>query len=557
MSALEELALAEMEQDGYAPEPKRATASKPRKRPRSVDGIAATDSEGRPRKQADMLLDIGRRHELFHGPDGTAYARAGVAVYAIESSQYREVLAARFLDIADKGCGRNALADAITTLSSLAKHRGERRDVHLRTGTHGAGLAIDPGRDDWHMIEITADGWQWCANPPMFRRTSAMGKLPEPGAPDFSRIWRYLNVAEEHRVLVAGWMLAALRPTGPFPILFLAGEQGTGKSTAARVLRKLIDPSASLLRAPPKDVQDLLIGALNGWVLALDNLSYLGPQLSDGLCRIATGGAISGRTLYTNAEETLIEVQRPAIVNGIEDLATRPDLAERGLHVDLDVIESRLPESEFWRGFDNDAPHIFGAILAGIAASIRDHTTIQLGRLPRMADFAQWAAAGIGPLGFTADEFMTAYRDNQNIGMGAGVDSSPVGRVLLEWIRNRREWAGTAANLLSALEGFADESTRRSHAWPKSPRGLSGAIKRLAPALRIQGIEVEQDRSAQARNIRLCNLPEQPSQPSQPSFARHGNDANDANDDDDGLSPGLHVVADCPRCDGEGCQWCR
>src|SRR5690606_10811672 len=118
------------------------------------------------------------------------------------------------------------------------------------------------------------------------------------------------------------------------PAMHLSGEQGTGKSTQARAVRRLIDPSASPLRAPPKEVRDLLVGALNGWVLAIDNISSINAQLSDALCRLSTGGSISERSLYTNCDEILIEVQRPIILNGIEDMAARPDLAERGLHIE-------------------------------------------------------------------------------------------------------------------------------------------------------------------------------------------------------------------------------
>jgi len=36
---------------------------------------------------------------------------------------------------------------------------------------------------------------------------------------------------------------------GPYPVLCLAGEQGTGKSTLARLVRSLIDPASAPLRS--------------------------------------------------------------------------------------------------------------------------------------------------------------------------------------------------------------------------------------------------------------------------------------------------------------------
>src|SRR5207249_4833322 len=103
------------------------------------------------------------------------------------------------------------------------------------------------------------------------------------------------------------------------------------KSTTAKLLRLLVDPSVSLIRTPPKDDRDLLIAASNSRVVAYDNLSGVTPWLSDGLCRLATGGGFSTRELYTDSEEVFFDAKRPIILNGIDHLAERADLAERAV----------------------------------------------------------------------------------------------------------------------------------------------------------------------------------------------------------------------------------
>ena len=129
---------------------------------------------------------------------------------------------------------------------------------------------------------------------------------------------RYINVKDDAswRQLI-GSLLATVSPAGPYPVLLLTGEQGSAKSTAARVIRSLIDPSESPLRAEPREVRDLLIAARNGWVVALDNLSGMPSWLSDALCRLATGGGFATRALYTNEEEVILDAQRPTVVTGI------------------------------------------------------------------------------------------------------------------------------------------------------------------------------------------------------------------------------------------------
>src|SRR5262249_19798470 len=155
------------------------------------------------------------------------------------------------------------------------------------------------------------------------------------------KLWEFLNVAEADRPLIAAWLVAALRPTGPFPVLCLFGEQGSAKSTTARFLRALVDPSTAPVRAEPRDPRDLAIAAGNGWAVCLDNVSHLTPQLSDALCRLSTGGGFSTRMLYCDDEECIFQAQRPAIVNGIAEVAERPDLLDRSLMVCLPTIRER------------------------------------------------------------------------------------------------------------------------------------------------------------------------------------------------------------------------
>ena len=60
-----------------------------------------------------------------------------------------------------------------------------------------------------------------------------------------------------------------------------------------------------------------MIAATNGWCLAFDNVSVIQAWLSDALCRLATGGGFATRGLYTDDEETIIDAQRPVVLNGV------------------------------------------------------------------------------------------------------------------------------------------------------------------------------------------------------------------------------------------------
>lgn len=469
--------------------------------------VDAFTSDGKPRKQSDVLIDIGRTHDLFHGTDATTYARVGPAVHIIDSTRYREILATSYMQLARKGANRNALTDATITLSAYARE-GTRHPVWVRTGQHEGGIAIDLGGDDHAAIVVSAQGWRVaCESPIRFRRAGKIRPLPVPVAPgEFARLWRYLNVAPQDRVLVAAFLLSALRPSGPYPILAWSGEQGTGKTTGARVVCALVDPCGKALRSAPKEVRDLMVGALNSWMPAFDNLSWMPAPLSDALCCLSTGGAISERTLYTNAEETLIEIMRPVIMNGIEDLANRPDLAQRCIHIELEPLAQMRDEATFWRDFERDAPNILAGLLDALAMAVRNVASVKVDRLPRMADFALWACAGLPALGFSAESFLESYRANNDNGLTAALDGSAFGQYLVQFARTAGEWEGTAAGLLTAVSVLASEAEKRSRSWPKSPRATGGAVRRLAAALRLSGIDVVTDRDpgkSRARKIHL------------------------------------------------------
>jgi hypothetical protein len=150
-----------------------------------------------------------------------------------------------------------------------------------------------------------------------------------------------------------------------------------------------------------------------------------------------------------------------------------------------------------------------------------------------MADFAMWAAAGMVPLGFTAEQFMSAYRANIQDGQTSSVDSSPVGEAVTRLMAIHPKWIGTATELIAALAHVSDDAMTRNPAWPKSARWMTGAITRLAPALRAKGIGIDRQRSGDARLISLCRKGNLSSLASLPSCG----DASDAND---GKNPLLH-----------------
>ncbi|MDN5882177.1 MAG: hypothetical protein L0H37_07380, partial [Nitrosospira sp.] len=125
----------------------------------------------------------------------------------------------------------------------------------------------------------------------------------------------------------------------------------------------------------------------------------------------------------------------------------------------------------------------------------------------RMADYVAWAEAGTRAMGFAPGAFTKTYIENQEQGVGDGLESSAAGMALLKLLESRNSWNGSANDLLEALSDHVEEDVRRSKAWPKTPRGMRSVIARLTPALRSNGIGVEYTRTgARGRTITLSHI---------------------------------------------------
>jgi hypothetical protein len=465
------------------------------------------ESGGRGPSQSDILIELAVRAELFHASNGVAFADLDVdghrETWPVRTKGFRRWLAREFYESTGGAPGSEALQSALNVIEAKAHFDGPEREVHVRVGGVEGKLYLDLGDDLWQAVEIDQSGWRVIESPPVrFRRAAGVKPLPLPVAGGSIETLRsFLNVrTDADFVLVIAWALAVLRNHGPYPVLVLSGEQGSAKSTFSSILRSVLDPNAAPLRALPREDRDLFIAANNGHVLAFDNVSSLAPWISDTLCRLATGGGFAIRQLYTDQDEVLFDAERPVILNGIEDIVARPDLADRGLFLNLEPIpeEQRRPEAELWAAFEAERPQILGALLDVVVVGLRELPNTHLEKLPRMADFAVWATACEGAL-WSPGVFWSAYCGNRDEAVEGVIDGDPIGAAVRTLVVERAEWEGTASELLGVLGEIAGDRVARSKSWPSTPRALSGRLRRAATFLRKVGIELSFDRTGKAR----------------------------------------------------------
>ena len=482
----------------------------------ALDEALAEESgkTGRGPTQADILIELAQAADLFHTPDETCFADLDInghrETWPIRANGFRRWLLQCFFEATQGAPSSEALNSALNVIEAKAYYGAPERIVHVRVGGLDGQLYLDLGDETWRAVEIDDTGWRVIENPPVrFRRAPGMQPLPIP-APEGSieTLRSFLNVQSDRDfVLVVAWALACLRDRGPYPVLVLSGEQGSAKSTFSSILRSLLDPNTAPLRALPRVDHDLFIAAGNSRVLAFDNVSGLPAWLSDKFCQLATGASFAVRRLYTNQDEVLFSAARPVVLNGIEDIVTRPDLADRAVFLTLAPIpeDQRRPEAELWAAFDAERPRILGVLLDAVVEGLKRLPKTELPRLPRMADFALWATACETAL-WTSGTFWKAYCVNRDEAVEGVIEADPLATAVRTLMTERTEWEGTASKLLDVLGEFAGDRAVKSKTWPNSSRALGMRLRRAATFLRKIGIEVDHKREGDRARTRLIRI---------------------------------------------------
>lgn len=449
-----------------------------------------------------VLLRLAQGADFLVSPEQDMYAVVArnahqeVVPLAERGSGYRRWLIRRYVEehSQHEPPPSEPLRRAMEAAMAEAEECGERAPVWVRIGGDRDMLSIDLGNEAWETVRIWREGYLVAPRAHVyFRRPAGMLPLPRPVSGGVrADLLPFLNVRPDStdEWLVWGWLLGCFLPGGPYPHLCLYGPQGSAKSTATRILRSLVDPNIVASRAVPKEQEDLLLAAYNGAVVALENLSTLPLWLSDFLCTLSTGGGLSRRKKYTDQDESLLHGKRPAILNGIVDLATRGDLLDRCIVVNLAPIGEgeRQAERGFWAAWELARPRILGLLYEAVATALKYSESIPVAGLPRMADFCAWVMAACPRLGIDPAAFLLAYKQNQDESLPIEIDASPVGAALVTHCQEGWPYGEVLmSTLYQELSIKVNSGGHLPDGWPKDPTRFAGALRRIQTALIRQG----------------------------------------------------------------------
>jgi hypothetical protein len=454
--------------------------------------------EGTEAVSANLLKYVERDGvELFHDEVGTPYARIPInnryVIMQIGGKQFKQWLGHENYSETHKVVRSDTISSAINVIEGKCCFEGKKYKLHNRVCWHEDAIWFDLG--DWTAVRIRPEGWEIIENPPiLFRRYSHQqphdkSKIKKGG--DITKIFKYLNISEEDdKDLFLTTLESFYIPDIPHAVLIPFGEQGSTKSTMFCIIKRLVDPSIIELATFPKDNAELMQQLDHHYFIGFDNVSGLSTWESDVMCRAATGMGFSKRVLYSDEDDLILKIKRCIGLNGINIVATKPDLLDRSVSIECQRIseDKRKTEGQFWNEFEQDKGEIVGAIFDVISKAMK--YKVELSKLPRMADFALWGSALSYASGKTPGHFINAYFKNIEKQDREALENNVVGEMMSCFMDSIDKWEGTASALYNDLYILA-ENADMVRQFPSSPNALTRKINTLKTTLSKAGIKME------------------------------------------------------------------
>jgi len=476
------------------------------------------------KSQITRLIESSKNYvnEVFRDQFDIPYAAIKksencLEVVPLKSRKFKSFLAQVMFECEGR-VNNEALNSVILVLESDAFNK-KFRELHNRVGRQGNSILFDLGDDKWRFIKITSEGWK-VKNEPLifFRRYRHQRPIfnlyisnREYRLDDFINL---INVKkEEDKLLLKAYIVSLLIPDIPHPVLIIYGEKGSAKSMAFKLIRSLIDNSATLILSLPNDKSEFVQQLSHNYLAFYDNVGKLSNWQSDILCRAVTGEGFSKRQLYTDDEDVIYSYRRCIGLNGINIPAIQPDLLDRSIIIEFNRIKKseRKKEEEIWELFGNMKGDVFNEILNILAKAMKIKEKIKLENLPRMADFCEWGESISQAMGNSPMKFYYTYMRNIGRQSREAIEGNPLGLAILQAINSQGCLEGTPSEVYEELNEIGENlKLTKERDWPKASNALTRKLNIIKSNLEELGIEVTTGKSGE-RYIKIRRVLSEPS----------------------------------------------
>lgn len=493
--------------------------------------------------QADILLRVSDEAEFFQNDLGEAFAavtlNGHIEVLKVKSKKFKMWLTKQYYDATKKAPTSDAMNQALGVMEMKAAFDGDEHRLQLRVAEKDGTFYYDLANEDWSVVKIEPNECQVLNEPPILftRNKNTKAQAMPDFTGDLKLLLNHVRIKnEDDQILYLTYVVTCLIPSIPHAVLVYSGEKGASKSTSMRLTRQVIDPAIQDLLTMPNSMQDLALSLANNYMPSFDNLDGLSAEKSDLLCIASTGGGFSKRTLFTDDDETLLDLRRCVGLTGINVVVTRADLIDRSIIIELDRIpeDERREEREVWEAFEQDRARIVGGALQALANAMAIYPNVKLDKLPRMADFTRWGYAIAEVLGYGGESFLQAYRRNRNQSNEEAISSHPVAAAVVALMKDNKTWSGSVASLLNELErvAFQEKINTNVKSFPKAAHILSRRLKEVKSNLEDVGITFDIRHAGDSKKVSIQKSGSNvvPIRPQQGTLKLTGTDSNEALD---------------------------
>jgi hypothetical protein len=474
---------------------------------------------------------------LFHSPepDSVEYAEIPTVnnsfkTVPVGGSEFKKWLRGEYYSVVGAGIPSEEMSIIIETAKAIAAFDSPELPVSNQRIAKYDGRYFIYLADEAHtVIEYGAKGWNPCANSPVkFVFDKYKSPMPAPcRGGSIDDLWKFSRISNTaDRLLVISYLVKALVPGGTDPILALGGYQDSGKSTAAKYIRMLVDPfdKSQCLAKIPAESDSIAIHSQQRRILSFDNLSHITKDQSDFLCGVATGTGISKRKLYSDGEEILLDIQNLILMTSIGQVIKEADLLSRSLVIDMSrmTAEERGEDEAMAAEYERLSPQMLGALL-DITCQAIDYRDRHKATFKQYTRFGAFSLLGKGVeqhLKYPEGTLEKRISAGVEIAHQITIEASPVGSTIASWLTSdiaiwrdengtefKHYWQGNMSQLLIILKNQAKKSESAA-TIPKNANALGIELKRIEAALLYQNIELNQTRDKHGRYMSIKLLKE-------------------------------------------------
>ncbi|MDD2391984.1 MAG: hypothetical protein PHU94_03515 [Bacilli bacterium] len=434
----------------------------------------------------DNILELIKDKEIFIDERDIAYIIINYQNIKIDSKKFEQYLTYECYENNIK-FNQQMINSAISYINYMAIKNNNRHTLNVRFAEDDNYIYYQLSEED--IVKISSNGYEIVKNDfPLFKWVNMLPQVkPQKSNVEFKYLLSKFNIDEEQKVLFIMYLVSLFIPNIPKPILILSAEKGAGKTTTTKFIKSLVDPSILDTTRFPKDISSLSQIFDHSALICFDNLDKLQNWQSDALCRAYSGEAISKRKLYTDEEDVVCQYKRAIILNGINCPATREDILDRAILINLKRFKQYKAEQVIYEEWETLKPQFLDLIFRTISKALPLHYSINIEELGRTADWCKWCYSiaetiqrGLGK------KFLEDYKQNISNQNNEVVESNILVQAVLSFMENRLKWEGLATELFNELKTYA--IIFGLDGFPKNSSWLTRDLKRFLSVLESQNI---------------------------------------------------------------------